>query len=272
MAKVVACMPAWNAARFIVPVLQSLADQTYTNLDVLISVDPGDDETAAICEAFASRRPNFSVIRQPSRLGWVGNSNWLLRHARGEFFFFAAHDDPLHPTYVARLVEALERHPGAVLAFCDMRSDRGIERYCDLEGVVDRFERARRVLLPIGPWWCPHRGVFRAQAAAEVGGLRRHRGGEGGVDWVWLMALAVRGEVVRVAEPLIVKNRRADGLNAQLIRSQTIWKRLFLTLACLREIRRVRPPLATAMRLHVDGLIRFLRGELWNAARHRAKR
>jgi hypothetical protein len=85
------------------------------------------------------------------------------------------------------------------------------------------------------------------------------------------MALALRGEVVRVAEPPIFKNRRADGLNAQLIRSQTIWIRLFLTLACLREIRRARPPPATAVRLHVDGLVRLLRGELWNAARGRAK-
>ena len=266
-------MPAWNAARFVTPVLQSLADQTYTNLDVLISVDLCDDGTAEICEAFAAERSNFVVTRQCARLGWVGNSNWLLRHApAGEYCFFAAHDDPLHPTYVARLVEALEREPKAVLAFSDMRSERGIECYRDLEGVADPFERARRVLLPAGPWWCPHRGVFRARVAAESGGLRRHLDGEAGVDRLWLMALAIRGEVVRVPEPLVVKNRRPDGLNAQHVRSQTSWTQLCLTMACLAEIRRARPPLATAARLHVDGLVRFLRGEWWDFVQRRARR
>jgi hypothetical protein len=42
-----------------------------------------------------------------------------------------------------------------VLAFCDVDSNLGPFRYEVLEGIGDRFERARRVLLQRGPWWFP---------------------------------------------------------------------------------------------------------------------
>lgn len=261
--RVVACMPAWNAAAFIGTVLESLAEQTYANLDVLISVDLCNDGTAAICTEFAERHSNFEVLRQSTRLGWVENSNVLIREAKGDYLFFAFHDDPLLPTYVSRLVEVMERNPNAANVFSDMTSDRGIEAYCELEGVTDRFDRARKLLTPSGPWWCPNRGLFRADAAKRLGGLRRHMGGEFGADWPWLMSLAMRGEFVRVPEPLIFKNRRPEGLNAKFIKSATLWKRLCVRLACLREIRRARPPLITSMQLHIRGLIFFAREERW---------
>jgi glycosyltransferase involved in cell wall biosynthesis len=260
-------MPAWNAASFLEPVLESLAAQTYENLDVLISVDLCDDGTAELCEAFAAVHPNVAVVRQTTHLGWIGNSNALINLAKGDYLFFAFHDDPLEPSFVSRLVEALRRNPDAVLAFSDMRSNLGIESYSELEGVTDRFERAAKLLLSAGPWWCAHRGLFRADAAASVGGLRRHLGGEYGADWPWLVSLALQGAFVRVPEPLVFKNRRADGLNAKLIKSTSFWKRLSVRLACLRAFRHARPTASVSMRLHAMTLVPFARGEWWDLQR-----
>ena len=80
--RVAALMPTWNAASFIAPTLESLAAQTYGNLEVLISDDRSTDDTAHICEQFVAGRPHFRLVRQPTRLGWIGNANWLLRQAR----------------------------------------------------------------------------------------------------------------------------------------------------------------------------------------------
>jgi glycosyltransferase involved in cell wall biosynthesis len=256
-------MPAWEAVSFVGPVLESLAAQTYENLEVLISVDLSNDKTAELCEQFAAGRPNFRVIRQAVRLGWIDNCRTLIRLAEGEYLFFAFHDDPLKPAYVGRLVEALERNPGAVVAFSDMISDRGIETYCELEGLADRVVRARRVLLPQDNWWVPVRGLVRTQVAKSVDGPRRHRAGEFGGDWPWMMSLALRGEFIRVPEPLVVKNRSPRGLNAKLIRSASSWKRLSVALACLGEIRRAGLPFRAVVRLHVEGLLRFFRSEWW---------
>ncbi len=215
--KVVALMPAWNAESFITPVLVSWANQTYPNLQVLISDDASTDRTAEICAEFAENLSNVELIRQPQRLGWIGNTNTLLGKADGEYFVFAAHDDIPEPSYIERLVTALEGNPRAVLSFSDFRWRDGINNsvlmervaYRDLDGVTDRLERGVRV----ARWWrgspnlvtIAYGGVFRASAARQVGGLRRHIAGENGADWPWLLHLSLLGEFVRIPETLLDK-------------------------------------------------------------------
>jgi len=266
--KVVACVPAWNAAPFVNVVLESLAAQSYPNLDVLIGVDVSTDGTAEICEAFARDHPNFTVRRRLSRLGWIGNSNALIAEANGDYLFFAFHDDPVEPSYVMRMVEAIEPHPGAVIAFADMFSDRGIESFAELDGVTDRFERARRLLTGSGAWWCPNRGLVRAAIAKRLVGLRRHIGGEYGADWAWLVSLALQGEFIRVPEPLVHKNRRPDGLNAKFIKSTSVVKRFGVSMSCLREVRRARLPFLMSLRLHAARISTMVRDEWWTLQRY----
>jgi glycosyltransferase involved in cell wall biosynthesis len=235
--KVVALMPAWNAEAFIVPVLESLAAQTYRHLEVLISDDASTDRTPEICATFAARHPNFTLIRQRTNLGWIGNVNALLRHAQGDCFFFAFHDDLLRPHYVERLAVALASHPRAVLAFSDMirrvvepgdsldvqtpspSALESVKVYLDLDGVN---ERVKRGVVVARKWGRPpsyavmlaNRGLFRASAAREIGGLHAHFAGEFGADWPWLLRLSLLGEFVRVPEALVEKSYRRTSLSA----------------------------------------------------------
>jgi hypothetical protein len=119
------------------------------------------DRKPEICAAFAATTPRVQYLAQRERLGWIGNVNALLRAADGDFVFFALHDDPLEPTYVERLVGALETHPRAVLAFADVEAVGRQWTYTRLEGASDRFDRARWILTRDGPWWVPYRGLFR---------------------------------------------------------------------------------------------------------------
>ncbi|MEA2666271.1 MAG: hypothetical protein QOI11_3215 [Candidatus Eremiobacteraeota bacterium] len=260
--RVTACMPAWNAAAFIGPVLASLAAQTYPELELLISVDACGDGTGELCAAFAAARPWVTVLRQPARLGWIGNANALLRAARGDYVFFAFHDDPLHPDYVERLVGALERAPGAVLAFCDVDSNAGPFRYDVLDGVDDRFERARRVLLQRGEWWVPNRGLIRAGAVKALGGMRPHLAGEANADLPWLLRLALLGAFVRVPAPLIAKAFRANGLSASW--QTDARRRLAVQLACVDVVRGAGFTASQTLRLCAEAAAFALRLELWS--------
>ena len=239
--RVVACLPAWRAAGFIRNTLDALTAQTYPNLEVLVSVDASPDDTAAICEEHAQRDGRFRVIRQPDRLGWIGNVNALLQIARGDYFFFAFHDDVVLPGYVECLVDALERRPQAVSAFTDLevRDGTGAQQtleYTEIEGLRDPVERAKRVLWMMGDWWVPHRGLFRSSARAAIGGLKRNWAGEFSADWPWQVHMSLLGEVVRVPTVRCVKNVRPGSV-------ATVWDRtgrtrLAAALSCAGEIRR----------------------------------
>ncbi|MGN2392726.1 glycosyltransferase family 2 protein [Pelomicrobium sp. G1] len=246
---VVACLPAWNAERFIERTLASLAAQTYPNLEILVSDDASIDRTPEICARFAAADRRFRLLRQPRRRGWIGNVNQLLAAADGKYLFFAFHDDPLQPAYVARLVDALESNPRAVLAFSDVEIDHGgaerpVWRYTELDGVAERLERGRRLLRRAGHWWIPNRGLFRAEAARRVGGMRVHPGGEFQADWPWLLHLALLGEFVRVPEPLVRKTFRPGALHLTWRGTPRQW--LGAGLACARVV--LRAPLRPAER------------------------
>ncbi|RZU02139.1 glycosyltransferase family 2 protein [Rivibacter subsaxonicus] len=256
--RVVACLPAWKAETFIEPTLASLAAQSYPNLQILIADDASPDGTWALCQRFAQGRANVELHRQPRNLGWIGNVNWLLRHADGDYLFFAFHDDPLEPGYVTALVEALERNPQAVLAFSDAVVDLRGEgeawvrtmSFSALDGLASA--RARLAVMTLRPsqWWLPNRGLLRSSAVRRVGGMRRHLAGEFCADWPWLLHLSLLGEFVRVPQPLVHKVWRREGLSKSW--RWTTHKRAAVTLACLTEILRADLPLRQRLRLAAD--------------------
>lgn len=237
--RVVALVPAYNATGFIEETLRSLAAQTYGSLRVLVSVDRSDDDTAARCAAFARNDQRFSVILQPERLGWIGNTNALLHQADGDLCFFMGHDDLVEPEYVARLAAALLEHPGAVLAFSDLEvrdlvDASEIVRYTDLDGVASRTERGRRLLDYRRPWWAAYRGLFRLHAARRAGGLRPHLCGELAADWPFVLELALLGEFVRVPDVLYRKRYRSASLSRQWRYGVLPWMAAYLS--CARAI------------------------------------
>ena len=75
----------------------------------------------------------------------------------------------LQPQYVERLVDALESTPDAVLAYSDVTAEDGTLGYAELDGVADRYERARRIIVQQGLWWIPNRGVMRSAAVDALG-------------------------------------------------------------------------------------------------------
>lgn len=236
MPRVVALMPAWKASAFIVETLDALAAQTYPTLEILISDDASPDDTADVCERYAAGDARFSVIRQPKNLGWLGNVNALLREARGDYLVFAFQDDLFDPTYVERCVAALEDKPQAVLAFSDITlvNQDGSEEHLSftaLDGVSERLRRAQVMSRLPAVWWTPNRGVFRASAAAEIGGLRRSRAGEFSADWPWLLHMSLLGEFVRIPERLCTKIFQPESLSRSWSYSRRDWIAVALSAA-----------------------------------------
>jgi glycosyltransferase involved in cell wall biosynthesis len=272
--RVLALVPTWKAAGFISRTLDTLAAQTCPGFSVLISDDASPDDTAAICERRAAEDPRFRVIRQERNRGWVGNVNALLREANADYLLFAFQDDLPEPDYVARCVAALEADPHAVLAFSDLRlvrQDGTVEEraYTRLEGVTDSIERARRIARLEGSWWIPNRGVFRASAAREIGGLRRHGAGEFSADWPWLLEMSLLGGFVRIPERLMTKFYLPDSLSRTWRFGARQWAAV--TASAMTAVSRRRLPVRDRVRLHA-ALAGFVLRQFRRSARRRLTR
>ncbi len=110
-------VPVFNGAQHLETALQSLVEQTYSDLEIIISDNASTDGTEAIAARFAAADPRVRYIRQPRNLGAAANFAHCLSLARGRYFRWAAADDVSGATFVERCVEVLEADPGVVLAY-----------------------------------------------------------------------------------------------------------------------------------------------------------
>ncbi len=205
-----ALVPTYNGAAFIERTLASLAAQTWENLEVIIADDCSTDDTLAIVRRFAEENDHVTVLQRSTNLGWLRNTNDLMERARGELMFFAFHDDVVEPTYVEKLAEALVGRPDAVLAFSDLElteidGTHTTRSFDLLDGHPSRLGRGLVMARRPDNWWLPNRGVFRAEAFRQVGGIHRNEAGEYTADWPWLLHLSLVGNFVRVPEVLCHK-------------------------------------------------------------------
>lgn len=212
-ADVTVCIPAWQAAGFIDRTLACARAQTHASLRILVSVDLGDDDTAARCQRHAHEDDRIEVLVQPRRLGWADNTNAALARVETEFFCLYFHDDILRPDYVERLLRALRAEPGAVAAYCDVRE------FGDRDGLITGAPYSGaavdRLLKMLGPQrGAPLRALTRRRLLDE--GLRFPAvPGQGFWRWYpYLVTLAAAGPLLHVPEALYERWIRADGLTA----------------------------------------------------------
>ena len=239
--RVTALVPTYNGAQFIQRTLDSLAAQTWTNLEILIGDDCSTDDTLQIVRRFASEHPDTRVLEREANLGWLRNSNELMARAHGELMFFAFHDDVVAPTYVEELVRALagNRAGGARVQRHDRPRSRRTESasMCSASwrALPSPVERARVMVARPDDWWVPNRGLFRASAFAEVGGIHPNEQGEYSADWTWLLSLSLVGEFVRVPGVLCDKFYKTRSLSKRWPHDST--QLLALQRAGIAEIR-----------------------------------
>ncbi|RYE29375.1 MAG: glycosyltransferase [Sphingobacteriaceae bacterium] len=90
-------IPARDEEKNILTLLQSIKDQEYTNIEVLILDDHSTDETYQICTDFASVNKAFRIIKgQELPKGWLGKNfacHQLAKHAKGKYLLFLDADE-----------------------------------------------------------------------------------------------------------------------------------------------------------------------------------
>ena len=112
-------IPAFRVAPYIATTLESVFQQTVTDLEVLV-VNDGSPDTAALREAVAPYRDRIRYIEQPQG-GPSKARNTAIAAARGELLAFLDGDDLWAPTCLASLQALLAAAPDAVLAWADSR-------------------------------------------------------------------------------------------------------------------------------------------------------
>ncbi|MFY9639674.1 MAG: glycosyltransferase family 2 protein [Rhodomicrobium sp.] len=111
MALVTVGVPVFNGADFLENCLACLRDQTYRDIEVLISDNCSEDATGEIARRFCDADQRFRYFRQPENKGPDPNFLWVLEAARTPFFMWRAADDTSDLNYIETLLALLLNHP-----------------------------------------------------------------------------------------------------------------------------------------------------------------
>lgn len=114
-------MPILNEEKHILKALDSILNQTYPNIDVIISDNRSDDNTSLILRDIKEKDPRVTVYNQKIRIGPYENFEFVRDKANGEYFMWHAGDDYLEPSFVSILVNKLMDTPGAICAMSDVK-------------------------------------------------------------------------------------------------------------------------------------------------------
>lgn len=98
---------AYNASKSIGDTLQSVIDQSYKNLDVLVIDDCSNDATVAIVRALAEKDARIRILKNSTNLGTAGARQRGLVEARSSYVMFLDSDDIALPELVRRLYQKL---------------------------------------------------------------------------------------------------------------------------------------------------------------------
>jgi glycosyltransferase involved in cell wall biosynthesis len=102
-------VPIYNVEKFINKCIDSIINQTYRNLEIILVDDGSPDRCGHICDAYAQKDKRIKVIHKENG-GLSSARNVGLDIAKGEYVMFVDSDDYIDKYMVDKLLEALKEY------------------------------------------------------------------------------------------------------------------------------------------------------------------
>ena len=116
-------MPVYNAEEYLREAVQSLVNQSYRDIEILLVNDGSTDSSPEICDEFANSDPRVRVFHKENG-GTHTARNLGIEESRGDFLMFIDPDDWFDTDTVEQLVSAIEKDSLDVVRFNYVREFR----------------------------------------------------------------------------------------------------------------------------------------------------
>ena len=111
--KISVIVPVYNVEKYIEKSLESIVNQTYKNLEIILIDDGSPDSSGKICDEFAKKDERIKVIHKKNE-GLSATRNCGLDVCTGEYVAFIDSDDWIADNYFEVLRDALIKHDADV--------------------------------------------------------------------------------------------------------------------------------------------------------------
>lgn len=206
-------VPSYNYAKYLDQRMESLINQTYQDLEILVIDDCSTDNSVEVLRKYESH-PKVKLVVREQNGGWVVVNNQGVEMSSGEFILFAQCDDDCDLHLIERLVDAMKAYPTAAIAFCRsllvdeqdrvlgddfVVRERSFRDRCATDTLITGVEMSRFLLHSCV---IPNlsAALFRRDCFSMIGNFTSSYRANG--DWDFFFRIATRYDVAYVAEPM----------------------------------------------------------------------
>ncbi len=112
-------LPTYNGEKYLKEQLDSILNQTYKNIRLIISDDCSKDSTPKILEEYRGKDERIELYLQKENIGVVKGIEFLLKKVKSNYYMLADQDDVWLPMKVEKSIETLKKE-NADLVFGDL--------------------------------------------------------------------------------------------------------------------------------------------------------
>lgn len=233
------CIPNYNNEKYLDSCIQSALDQTYQNIEVILTDDNSSDKSLAIARRYSDR---IEIIENQSNLGQPKNTNKCVEHSKGEYIVILHSDDSLLSDFAEKLGPILDRNPSVGMAVGErMETDetgmiKKIAPFYNTNCIVPGERQAKVFMMSS---FLPCQVLLRRETFEKAGRVdERHIVNLDGLLW---FKCALVGDVGYIKDPVCVYRRHGESTTAQYNRTIDHMIQYYSTLSEMFRLGKDRP-------------------------------
>ncbi len=159
-------IPVYNVQKYIDCCIQSVVNQSYKNLEIILVDDASEDLSGSICDTWAEKDKRINVIHKKINEGLSEARNTALNCCSGEYVLFLDGDDAIHKDMISVCISTIEKNDLDFVSYSfeKVNSDfKGVAEYSlkasDLHDIYSGNEIIRQLII---------NGIFEFSACNKV--------------------------------------------------------------------------------------------------------
>lgn len=114
-------LPVYNGERFLTEAIDAVLNQTFRDLELIISDNASTDRTAEICQDYAAKDKRIRYYRNETNIGANPNFRRVFALSTAEYFKWVTHDDLQTLDFLEKTAAIMDRDPDVVLCYPRVR-------------------------------------------------------------------------------------------------------------------------------------------------------
>ncbi len=276
-------IPAYNRPDTLKKTLQCIKDQTYPNLEIIVSDDCSpDDRVVQVVNGAMFSEQRIKFFRQPQNLGATLNCEFILAKATGKYFLWTDDEDLIAPEFVEKLVACMELQRDLVACACDVNTIDHDDNFVAVHQLnslrpTANWDQARKLFFryPTSNIFFCILGMYRTDVLKKtnIRNLQGWNGYETNGEVPFLAQLATLGRIAAIPEALKTYRLNPNSIYHSEISTISRFDMFMLRLIIRLRLYRiavtselpffVRLSLAsTILRTHLEAILAVLKGAI----------